>query len=263
MARKAADRLLEGRAGARQVTRQAPVPDHGAPGPQERRVSAGKGARRAESRRSGESTPVHVDREEVERAVGRDRSPRLERRLRQAAKSYGADRVDEALPLLRSVAGDAPDLAAARELYGLALYRVGRWGEAARELEAFNALSGSAEQHPVLADCYRALRRWDEVERLWDELRSTSPSAELVTEGRIVASGALADRGRLPDAIRLLEQGFRLPDRPREFHLRRMYALADLYERSGDLPRARDLFRRVSAAEPDFFDVTTRVRGLG
>jgi hypothetical protein len=73
----------------------------------------------------------------------------------------------------------------------------------------------------------------------------------------------MADRGRLPEAIRRLEQGFRPPERPREFHLRRMYALADLYERSGDVPRARHLFRRVAAADPEFFDVTARARSLG
>jgi hypothetical protein len=61
----------------------------------------------------------------------------------------------------------------------------------------------------------------------------------------------------------LLAQGFRVPERPRDFHLRRMYALADLYERSSDVPRARELFRKVASADPDFFDVTSRVRALG
>jgi hypothetical protein len=118
------------------------------------------------------------------------------------------------------------------------------------------------EQHPVLADCHRALRHWDEVDRLWEELREASPSADLVTEGRIVATGALADRGRLTDAIALLAHGFKPPSRPQPFHLRRMYALADLYERVGELPGARALFERVAAADPDFVDVLTRVRSL-
>ena len=85
--------------------------------------------------------------------------------------------------------------------YGLTLYRLERWRQAAAELEAYRALTGSADQLPVLADCYRALRRYDRVDELWAELREASPSAALVTEGRIVAAGALADQGDLQGAI--------------------------------------------------------------
>ena len=35
----------------------------------------------------------------------------------------------------------------------------------------------------------------ENAQALWAELREVSPSAELVTEGRIVAAGSLADRG--------------------------------------------------------------------
>jgi hypothetical protein len=42
-----------------------------------------------------------------------------------------------------------------------------------------------------------------------------------------------------------------------------MYALADLYDRAGDLARSRDLFRRIAAVDPDLFDVAERVRSLG
>jgi tetratricopeptide (TPR) repeat protein len=208
-------------------------------------------------------TPLAIDRAELDRAAGRVRAPRLERQLRDAARAFEDGRADEVLPRLRAVVGEVPAYPAARELYGLALYSVGRWADALRELDAFATLTGSAEQHPVMADCNRALRRWDEVERLWEELRSASPSAELVTEGRIVAAGALADQDRLPDAIGLLAKGFDPPRRPRWFHLRRMYALADLYERAGELARSRELFRRVAAADPDFADVVDRVRSLG
>ena len=118
----------------------------------------------------------------------------------------------------------------------------------------------------MLADCYRALGRYDEVDALWRELREHSPSAELVAEGRIVAAGALADQDRVADAVRLLEQsvkrGGKAPRHARPHHLRLWYALADLYERTGDVPQARDLFRRVEAAAPDFADVSRRVRAL-
>jgi tetratricopeptide (TPR) repeat protein len=154
-------------------------------------------------------------------------------------------------------------VAEVRELYGLALYRLGRWEAAVAELEAFRALTASTDQHPVLADCYRALGEHGQVARLWDELRAASPRAELVTEGRIVAAGDLADQGRLPDAIRLLSDRWRFPANPREHHLRRAYALADLLERAGEVPRARELFRRIASADPGFGDVARRLHQLG
>jgi tetratricopeptide (TPR) repeat protein len=183
--------------------------------------------------------------------------------LREAARAFESGRLDDALPRLRSLASQAPRYPPARELYGLVLYEAGRWDDALRELGAFAALTGSAEQHPVMADCHRARRRWAEVDRLWDELRAASPSAELMTEGRIVVAGARADRGRLQEAIDLLARDFVPPRRPRWFHLRRMYALADLYERAGELGRSRELFRRIAAADPELFDVAERVRALG
>jgi tetratricopeptide (TPR) repeat protein len=151
-----------------------------------------------------------------------------------------------------------------RELAGLALYGTGRWAEAAKELEAFRRLTGSVEQHPVLADAYRALKRYRAVQRLWEELRDASPSAALVTEGRIVAAGARADQGDLRGALRLLEQGRVRPSRqPAAHHLRLWYALADLSERVGDAPRARELFARVVAADPSMADAAERLAGLG
>lgn len=149
-----------------------------------------------------------------------------------------------------------------RELYGLTLYRLGRWAAAAKELEAFRSISGSTEQHPVLADCYRALGRYDEVEALWLELRQVSPSAELVAEGRIVHAGSLADRGLVREAIAEVEPSVRRVRKPHEHHLRLLYVLADLYERAGDLPRARALFERVVTAAPDFADASERLRSL-
>ncbi len=186
-----------------------------------------------------------------------------ERRLADAARLFEAERYGEAARILKGLCDVAPTMASARELYGLVLYRQGRWRAAANQLEAFRALTGSTEQNPVLADCYRALKRFKAVDELWDELRSASPSAELVTEGRIVAAGALADRGDLPGAIKMLGRDWRLPRRAMEHHLRRAYALADLSERAGDVPRARELYSRIAAADPDFADVAERLRSLG
>ena len=154
-------------------------------------------------------------------------SPRLARRVGDAAVSFEADRFDEARSILGPIAKETPDVAEVRELLGLTYYRLGRWRDAVRELEAFFALTSSTEQHPVLADSYRALGRHARVEELWSELREDSPSAELVHEGRIVSAGSLADQDRLADAIRLLEKGWKTPRQPKDHHLRRGFALAD------------------------------------
>lgn len=215
------------------------------------------------SRGSGrDGTTVDVSGAEVAKAVGPKDAARFETRLKDAARAYERERYDDARKLLVPLADRMPANAAVRELLGLTYYRSGRWKQAIAELEAFRTLTGSAEQHPVLADCHRALGHFGEADELWDELREMSPSAELVTEGRIVMAGSLADRDRLPDAIDLLEKGFRFPKNPHPHHLRRAYALADLLERTGDLPRARSLFERVAAVEPEFGDVEDRVRAL-
>lgn len=183
--------------------------------------------------------------------------------MSEAATAFQGERYGEARSLLGPIVREVPDIAEIRELYGLTLYRLGRWKEAARELDAFVDLSGgSTEQHPVLADCRRALGQYGEVDRLWEELRQESPNGALVAEGRIVAAGSLADRGDLAGAVRLLAKGFRFPRRPLEHHLRRAYALADLYERSGDVPQARALFGQLASIDPDFVDVTERLSNL-
>ena len=206
--------------------------------------------------------PAPDPRSELVRALGPERGKSAVRRFDAAAKAFRAERFKEALPLLTRLARDAPDVADVRELYGLVLYRLGRFSAAMAELEYFRELSGSVEQHPVLADCHRALGRWADVEALWKELGAASPSAELVTEGRLVLAGAKADRGELPAAIRVLEQGWRLPSCPLPHHLRRAYALADLYERAGRSPRARELFRWVQSHDPQLADVSQRARAL-
>ena len=116
--------------------------------------------------------------------------------------------------MLRRLAQEMPNNADVRELIGLVHYRLGRWADAIKDLEAARSLSNNQDQHPVLADCYRAQRRWDDVDRLWEELREASPNADLVSEGRIVAAGALADRGMLVEALALLSSGSASPASP-------------------------------------------------
>jgi tetratricopeptide (TPR) repeat protein len=215
------------------------------------------------SRNSRRRRAVSEVTKELAAEVGSSRALQLEGRLMEAASAFEAERYGEARKLLQPLIEKAPRAPAVRELYGLVLYHLKRWTAAVRELETFVGLTGSVEQHPVLADSYRALGRHARVAELWKELRAASPGAELVAEGRIVMAGSLADQGDVRGAIRLLEKAGAGVKRPRWHHLRLWYALADLYERAGELPRARDLFLRVANAEPSFADVAERLAALG
>ena len=200
--------------------------------------------------------------DELSSSAGPLRGAKLATRIADASYAFERERYQEARRILRALIEEAPNSPAARELNGLVLYRTGQWSAAAKEFERYRELSGSYDQHPVLADCYRAMRRYDDAEALWQDLREASPSGDLVAEGRIVAAGCRADQGDLGGGIALLEKALRRVNHPQERHLRQWYALADLYERAGDLPRARDLFNRVASADPESFDVRARVRAL-
>lgn len=194
--------------------------------------------------------------------VANETAKKLERRLIEAASAFEAERFGDAHKLLSSIESLAPGVPEVLELRGLSSYRLGKWKQAINDLSAFEAAVETVEQHHVLADCSRALGHWHEVERYWRELGDASPNAELVEEGRIVYAGALADQGKLREGIRALEKAPRAPRKPRVQHLRRWYALADLYERAGELPKARRLFAEVNTLDPAFGDAGERARSL-
>jgi hypothetical protein len=228
-------------------------------GEADKAVERGRSGRRPTGR--GDEGDLAPD-PSVRRAVAPKTADRFDARLKEAGKAFRRERFEEARSLLRPLAEQAPTAESVRELLGLTYYRLGRWKLAVAELEAFRTLSGSTEQHPVLADCYRALGRHAKVAELWEELRAASPGAALVAEGRIVYAGSLADQGRLDDAIAVLSASKPPNKRPQEHHLRVTYALADLYERAGDVPRARQLFTIVATADPGLGDVSARLRAL-
>lgn len=234
----------------------------GSPPRREERRPAPKASRGRSARKAGAGTGGADARAELVAALGAQRGDRANQRLRDAAHAFERERYEEARTLLKPLAEQAPQAVTVRELLGLTYYRLGRWKDAVRELEAFRTMTDSAEQHPVLADAYRGLRRHREVEDLWEELRAASLSGDLVTEGRIVMAGSFADRGDLASAIALLEKAHRAAKRAEVHHLRQGYALGDLYERAGDAARARELFRWVVLQEPDFADAAERASSL-
>jgi hypothetical protein len=216
---------------------------------------AGDGSPARKRRRPTEAT------EELRRLAGGNANRAVDT-LARASEAFARGRERDALRILRPLAEAYPGAAAVRELAGLCRYRIGFYAVAADDLAAFADLTGSTEQHPVLMDCRRAQRKLRAVEELWEELRETSPSAALVTEGRIVLAGALADAGRLADAIDLLARRAEVPGRTKEHTVRLWYALADLEERAGDVPRARALFEQVRRFDAEFADVAERLAAL-
>ncbi len=194
--------------------------------------------------------------------VAGETAEKLQRRLVEAALAFENERFAEAHKLLQSIEKLAPAVPEVQELRGLNSYRLGKWRRALTDLELFENATGSVDQHPVMADCHRALGNWHRVNALWLELGAASPSPELVEEGRIVAAGALADQGKMVKAIQLLERAPKAPKKPKLHHYRRWYALADLYERASDFGRARRLFQEIAKLDHTFGDAAERARNL-
>jgi tetratricopeptide (TPR) repeat protein len=190
---------------------------------------------------------------------------RISERMAAGIGAFQRERYRDASRILKTVVDAVPNSPSARELLGLSQYHQGYWKAALPNLEAFAALTGSVDQHPVRMDCQRALGRPKRVEALYGELRQGSPDPEVLSEGRLVLAGTRADGGDLAGAVSLLvEAGAgRLVRNPAERHLRQWYVLGDLMERTGDLAKARELFGRIAAVDPEAYDVADRLESLG
>lgn len=229
-----------------------------------RQVSGARSAAWDRAPRRGE-LPADVV-EELAGAVGRDQGERFADRLALAVSSYERDRYEETFRITRDLVARVPESLAAVELHGLACYRMGRWQLAIRHLTTVAERDGDGgTQLPVLMDCHRALGHHHRVAELWEELRALSPQADVLVEGRLVLAADLADRGKLTEAIAVLVDAgaTRALRRPADRHLRQWYLLADLYERAGDVPRARDLFEMVVTHDPEVADAAARLAALG
>ena len=207
--------------------------------------------------RRKKSAPV-----DVLEAVPPAQRDRVALRLRNATDDFQAGRFGDADAILSQLERSYPQEPQIIELYALTQYRTGQWKKAAEALEILIDLTGSIDQLPIVADCYRALGDIDRVRSLWDELRMASPTADATTEGRIVMAGALADSGDLAGAIRLLENGPVRTSVVRDRHLRIWYALADLYDRAGETQRARRVFSRIVEVDASYYDAADRLASL-
>ena len=197
----------------------------------------------------------------LRRAVAASAADRLDARLKDAGKAFRRERFEEARGLLRAPrrAGPhggvgprapRPHLLPARPLEAgrhraRGVPRPHRQHRAAPG--AGRLLPGARPPRQGRASCGRSCERRRPAPRSWPRAASCTPAS-------------LADQGRLDDAIaRARGRASRPAKRPQEHHLRVAYALADLYERAGDVPKARQLFRIVAAADPELGDVEARL----
>jgi len=190
------------------------------------------------------------------------RAVRLSERLKLAQVALERERYSEAKRIAKSLTKELSGVAAVHEVIGLASYRMGQWRDATAALELARSLRIRTEDMPVLADCYRAQRRWSDCDAVWAELKELSPSPEVMAEGRMVVAGSLADRGELKDAIDLMLRVVEIPRRVHEHHLKQWYVLGDLYDRAGNVQKAREFFQRVALHDTEFADVSERLKGL-
>jgi tetratricopeptide (TPR) repeat protein len=200
---------------------------------------------------------------ELTDALGSQRGARLTERLAQASEALDRERFQEARRIATAIAKEAPSVAAAHELVGLASYRLGKYKQAVAALQAAQDLHANPALLPVIADCQRAQGRWVAVDAVWGEIKDASPSHDIMAEGRMVAAGALADQDELRAALAVMEPATKRPKAVRDFHLRQWYVLADLYDRLGDPISARRWFTTILEFDDDFADVRDRLRSLG
>ena len=190
------------------------------------------------------------------------RANRLSGRLKAAQIALERERYSEAKRIAKSLTKELSGVAAVHEVIGLASYRMGQWRDATAALELARSIRLHIEDMPVLADCYRAQRRWNDVDAVWAELKELSPSPEVMAEGRMVAAGSLSDRGELKDAIELMLKVAAIPRRVHEYHLKQWYVLGDLYDKAGNVQKAREFFQRVALHDKEYADVSERLASL-
>lgn len=145
----------------------------------------------------------------------------------------------------------------------MTFYRLARYREALRELQAYRRLTGRADQNHLIADCHRALGAPQKALPLVREALDARIGAEARAEAAVVGGAALADMRRYEEALTLLRRFDRGGDAARPQDLRVWYVMADVLERAGRSLEAARVFRRILDHDPNAFDASDRLAALG
>jgi tetratricopeptide (TPR) repeat protein len=116
------------------------------------------------------------------------------------------------------------------------------------------------DQNHVIADCYRALGRPDRALEICHEVTPGLVSPEIWSEVLIVAAATLAEQGDYERALAQLARADLKPPEVKPHHLRLWYVRADLLEKAGRFKEAKSIWERISAEDPNFFDVSRRLK---
>jgi len=184
------------------------------------------------------------------------------RALAKAVVALADDDGEAAVGAARVAKRAAPRSAAAREVLGMALYRVGEFRAARTELAAAQRISGGVDLTAVLADIERALGRPERAIELFETLDRGRMEPDTAAELLLVAASAYGDLGQPAAGVALIRRHARWPTELADHHLRLAYAEGALAEQAGDAAGARRAFARAVQADPSFFDAADRLAAL-
>jgi hypothetical protein len=202
---------------------------------------------------AGPEIPAHVTADQLDagiraelRTLPRELADRVARHLAAAEQAGDAEIAYEHSVAARRLASR---VGVVREACGVAAYLTGRWAEALSELRAARRLTGRAGYVAIMADCERALGRYDRALAL-----VTGPDAKPAdraeeVELRIVESGIRRDMGAAEAAVVLLQLPELTDGKIRPWSARLYYAYADSLLDLGRVDEARDWFARAAAAD--------------
>jgi tetratricopeptide (TPR) repeat protein len=152
--------------------------------------------------------------------------------------------------------------ASVREVLALALYEQERYREALTEMQAYKRMSGRADQNHIIADCYRALGQPQKAVQFADEAVRARIPDEARAESVVVGASALADMGKVDQALAMLHRFTTRGDVGREYDLRVWYVTGDILEQSGRRDEAAAEFRKIVRHDAAAYDAAERLAQL-
>lgn len=233
------------------------------------RGATGRDAVRAKTegaRREVRQTPTTSAKsvvEEIRATAKRGRAEEALQAFDRAVALMERDRDAQAVAAAEEAKTMAPRSGVVREVLGLALYRVGRFRDSLRELQAYRRISGRVDQNHLMADCLRAVGRPEQAVPLVQEVLRARVPEEVRAEATVVGAAALGDLGRFEEGLGLLRSHRSRPGESRDADLRIWYVTGDLLARMGRRQEAVAEFRRVLRHDRAAFDAAERLADLG
>lgn len=167
------------------------------------------------------------------------------------AHAMAARRRAARLPLVREVAAETA-------------YANGDYATALAEYRAVARMTGNDDYLPVIADCERALGKFDQALRTIRDAHQADLDEVQQVELVLVEAGLRDDMGQRAESLRLLREAIRDRLGPKESQARLRYAYANLLQQEGNDDDAVRWFEASQALDVDAdLDSDDRLRDLG